>query len=519
MIVKKSARKPKRDQESPFFSDENPFQNTSPVPPSTRKKRGAPLVETNQLQATPAISKTKTPKSFTGLSVPPPDTPYTKDSPLATRSMSPLPDSLQSPEKTRTIPRQLPSRNRNQWQPYFSLWILVLGLLAAGYRSIQNELVFCTGQKVFNTGVSIPWNLVPQCIPCPAHSICDSRHIQKCDSPMYTLQPLWIARLISPEYLPFPFDQKFCQDATEALAKEAQKMYKLGLVLNEIVARWVGSAECGDVVMSVENEWAWSQSTPNAKVTGMPISLAKETLKTSLRKKSRNWDDRAFDDLWTKLIQSLAVAPGETKLPALTLVLDDTYHRYRLFQSSTPPIKSISCRLRTGLLEGAQRYSFELTITGALLAILTLLYTRRQTSIKEAQVINRVVEDILDAVQQETQLHQDDRARTPLPGLPLSQLKDHFLPLYSARQRALKPVDPSTGFQCERDVNDRVRWFLDEPSRQRIWSRVYQMLASNASLKEVAMELGGEGQSVLVFIGSPSLGWASPRKEPVVDRF
>lgn len=291
----------------------------------------------------------------------------------------------------------------------------------------------------------------------------------------------------------------------------------IGNLLNKVVTSWVGKAECGEIVQNDKNSWSWSKSNTKFPILGMPVSIAKEMLKKSVG----SHKDKDFEDLWIKLLEYIMSSSKVQNVP-LELVLDDTYRQHRLFKSYSPPTHSLSCKIKRGVLGIARRYSLTLMGLGSLLAILTIFYTRRQSSLREAMVINRLVEDILEAIQQETHLHSKDKSKHPFPGLSLSQLKDHFLPLFSSKQRGLKPLDPASGFPCERDAHDRTRWYLDELTRSRVWSRVYSTLGSNTLLKEAAMDVSGETQNILVFVGSHSLGWSSPKpKEPlkVVENF
>lgn len=248
-------------------------------------------------------------------------------------------------------------------------------------------------------------------------------------------------------------------------------------------------------------------------ILGMPVSLAKEQVKASVGAHK----DEAFEQLWIKLLE-LIMSPNKGQNLPLELVLDDTHRQHRLFKSYSPAIHSFTCQLKKSVLGVARRYSFYLMGMGTLLALLTIFYTRRQVSLREAMVINRLVQDILEAIQEETHLHSKDKSKHPFPGLSLSQLKDHFLPLFSSKQRILKPIDPGSGFPCECDANDRTRWYLDELTRSRVWSRVYATLGSNTLLKEVAMDVSGETQNILVFIGSHSLGWSTPKSKDSPQR-
>jgi hypothetical protein len=205
-----------------------------------------------------------------------------------------------------------------------------------------------------------------------------------------------------------------CFDATDALAKEALMLSKLSNLLNDLVTEWVGNVECGHIQVSKDYHWAIYEK----KVLGMPIPLAKESLKQKLLKKNKNWNQDIFEDIWSKMLQGF-LNPNADEKPLLEMILDSHYHRHRLFKSYSASKKTLTCRMKQGLLQAAKRYSMELSFIGIILALFTLFYTKRQQSIKESMVIVRLVEDIVDAVQQETQAHQQDSLRHPLPGIKL----------------------------------------------------------------------------------------------------
>ena len=527
-----SAQKSVRRRPGVALSDANsaaevqrPTDSPSFKSPLLKKKNPA----LNNLEDTVERNNTpiKTPRTLTGWSVPAPDTPYVASgSPLASKLGTPA--ALQSltgtPLKQMRYERKWPEK---KWTSHFMSSLFIFTVVVGGlwYFQAHKDFIFCSeNQSIFDLSQRFPRSLIPQCFPCPEHAICSRNQVTGCESAHYTLQPALIHRIIPSTYLPFPFNQKICVDASELLAREAQVLVKVTSVLNDLVVRWLGKAQCGEVTYSNDISWAWSKSNIKGPVLGMPVSIARKELRTHLSKsKKKNFNEHAFDELWTKLLESLLPSPdqnkGKRKPQKLYLILDDTHHRYRLFTSQSPPIKSFKCRIRQGTLDAAQKYSMELSILGLGLALFTVLYTRHQNKIREDMVLQRLSDDILDAVQNESEAHHQDPNRHPLPGLSVPQLRDHFLPHYSARHRALKPCDPHTGFPCEVDVNDRMRWFLDDSTRSRIWSKVYVKLISNANIKEVAMEVNGEAHGVLMHVGSRTLGVKSPRKENFVAEF
>jgi hypothetical protein len=125
----------------------------------------------------------------------------------------------------------------------------------------------------------------------------------------------------------------------------------------------------------------------------------------------------------------------------------------------------------------------------------------------ESQVVAQLVEDIVDAVHAEREGYEMDSKKHPVPGLPLVQLRDYFLP------RILKGRNIDSDHTT--DEHNRVIWYIWEgTSRSRIWKRVHQEIVKNSNIRETNTQVKGEAQIVWMWIGSSVL---SPKKRPRGD--
>lgn len=522
---------------SPFFSPENPFQRSSSSASAKKKPvhenievvrdvsppKRVPAKTPNVKQKTPLVARSSV-KETPGTpmwSVPGPDTPYTTvlpvTSPLLSKPGSPgytLQETLLE-QRSQAYEAHLsgtpltakPRRNvMSRVLILGSLFALVGGLLLAFQQ--DQRLVYCTeGQSMFDFSRPLPLKVLPLCLPCPSNAVCTEREISGCVSKDFIQQPLWITKYIPSQFLFFPLDQGQCLSVEKVRAKETRVLARLFVLLNESVRRWTGDKLCN----------ASALSTTTSTTKGMPLSIAKTKLRQTLLKKNPKWDDSVFDGLWDKVLLELSQVEDK-KIQTPLRLMNGTDGQTELLVSKEPPLRPFTCRLRMGLLQTVQRR--EALWTFLILSLITYIYRSRQRSLKEALLLTRLHDDLLDAIQQETERHYEDKIRHPLPGLSVSQLRDHFLPLYTSRQRALKPLDPDSRFPCESDVNGRTRWFLNDKTRSRIWSQVYSTLVSNASVQEVAMELNAEAHGVLMFVGSKAFTPKAPSmRHAAVEQF
>ncbi|RKO92740.1 inner nuclear membrane protein MAN1, partial [Blyttiomyces helicus] len=199
----------------------------------------------------------------------------------------------------------------------------------------------------------------------------------------------------------------------------------------------------------------------------------------------------------------------------LTTTLDDT-KTHRLITSTQPPILSYACRIRRTIWETSQEYWAELVTAAAVLLATIYGYHRHQIISRETRVVARLVDDVLDAVHEESENHRTDPIRHPVPGLSTSQLRDHLLPgvvpgrTVSKRSGSAAVSHSVDGIRTTRDPSGRTVWYLaEEAARDRLWGKVQTLVLRNSNVRETSMELNGEQHLVWQWIGSHAL---SPRR-------
>lgn len=257
------------------------------------------------------------------------------------------------------------------------------------------------------------------------------------------------------------------------------------------------------------------------KIVGMPISSAKTELKTLVGKK---WDDATFEEYWGYVMDKVS----QTETPLYMVVQEK--HQYRLFASIHPPIITLSCSIKKVVWEWVVTHSMYLIVGGFCLigsVGLNALYQRR---LMEQRVFASLLEDIVVSIHEETENYHRDPARHSIPGLSISQLKDHFLPppvsfsLFTANtappssssdeKTSSNQLQDQSGQEYSLDNHGRRVWYVVEPSRSRIWNLVCTHVKKNANIRESQAQIKGESHLVWMWIGSSAL---SPLKKRRID--
>ncbi|KAI9316574.1 inner nuclear membrane protein MAN1, partial [Zopfochytrium polystomum] len=198
-----------------------------------------------------------------------------------------------------------------------------------------------------------------------------------------------------------------------------------------------------------------------------------------------------------------------------------TNGHHRLLVSRSEPARSLSCSVRTRLLETAAANWHILLAIGTTIATATYLRMRSRARARDSAIAATIVEDVLEALHTEAESHAGDPIRHPVPGLSVVQVRDHFLEV--AGRGAGSGNDGGGGgggfessqFGSEyvrtQDAQLRTRWRVpDDAARDRIWAVVAARVLRNSSVRETVMELRGEPHQVWQWIGGHAL---SPRKK------
>ncbi|KAJ3046850.1 inner nuclear membrane protein enriched at telomere/subtelomere region [Rhizophlyctis rosea] len=495
---------------------------------------------------------------------PPPSPPPEKNPSPKTRQTAEwqsLTPSTQTPTRkpASTIPtvRVEQPKRKNQQKKQEPDWLLILGtivfLLSAAlthwYWEQKDLIGYCDANDTARLnfqykGYNPLGYVLPICKQCPDRSVCVGKTVLSCDNAEYVLKPHWIAKIVPQKFLPFPVGESSCVENMERVVNEVKRQRQVDALIGmteEITRKWVGKVECGELKTAkgagvrggvgsndTVPEWVWSEG----RVLGMPLASAKKELRDVI---GRKWDDKRFAEFWGLVVQKLvhpeesdgAVGGGSRKSD-LTTVLDKS-HMHRLLSSSRPPIMSFACRMRKGLWETLQAYWIQLLGVGLAVVVGIFVMHKRGVAMREARIVAELVEDALDAVHEETDAHYRDQGAYPVPGLSVSQLRDHLLPVVvpgrkKAKQQQQKnggsvtgKAEWSDGVEIARDEVGRTIWYLaDEGTRKKIWERVEGLVLRNSNVRETGMELKGEMHRVWGWVGGAAL---SPRKQRGGRRF
>ena len=264
----------------------------------------------------------------------------------------------------------------------------------------------------------------------------------------------------------------------------------------------------------------------------MPIAAAKTSLQKLVGKK---WDQETVEEYWSLVIEAIAKGAGgageqsiaeQQHVPSyLSMVVEDQ-SQHRLFHSSNSPIQSLSCSIKKAIWGWMIENSLPLILGSFALLGGVYAYFAYCTRVFETMVYHSLSDDVIVAIHAENENHAADPTLHPIPGLAISQLKDHFLPstneLYLPPAFTERPTSstssssPSTTKSLEEsresvlDNQGRRIWFVSEPSRSRIWKRVCATVGQNSNIRETTAHVKGEAHLVWKWVGSIAL---SPMKK------
>ena len=464
-----------QDSGSPFTS-ENVFQSpkTTPVatPSNTKSPKFVPKIDYEKVEQVPIDFSNEQPEFKT------PSKP-----PQSFRKLNSIKES-----KPATIHERLLRRNKQRQGQRLASGILVgivsilcfitIHWLIVDYPNLQYCSEFTTYKPFY------PFS--SQCIPCPSNAICSSRAVTGCIGSDTKLKKSVFQKIL-PSFLSlFPYNQPSCVfDGGEVMdeTKRQRQVDHLVKVTDHLVREYIGKAMCSKKGFP-------SSIFKSGTIVGMPLSKAKSDLSALIGAK---WSKDKFEEFWGLMINDVAKNPH-----TLQMVVDN---QSRYLNSQNPPIASYWCTLKQAMWKSiVQNAVYLVTLGACVLGGMGFWFTYQKRQF-EAEVVSSLLPDIISAIHQETENYHMDSARHPVPGLALSQVKDHFLPL---------PISNSKEFQV--DGEGRAIWSLYEPSRSRIWKKIAQHISKNTNIRQTTTQIKGETNVVWFWVGSAALTPAKKRK-------
>ncbi|TPX55979.1 hypothetical protein PhCBS80983_g04884 [Powellomyces hirtus] len=430
----------------------------------------------------------------------------------------------------------LPRGRSDGWNVLIALAMLAVLALGHWYWEQKEVLEFCDPNDPAKHAAPFPgYNplrfVLPTCKQCPENGICVGQTILSCEQADYILKPSKLATLVpsghhSPSSSPLPFFLshptcvKDVRKQKEAL-KEQQHIETLLELLDTTVRTWIGTAECGGFKEDIVKP---ARSNRTGQVLGMPLGLAKDELRRLVGKK---WPAGKFDYFFDRAIDEIRGNPShastinqDTITPPLRIAppeiserISDSRDQTRLLHPHKPPIMPLTCRLSRSILETCRAYWMQLSGLGITLVFFAWFSLKRQTIAREARISARLIQDVLGAVADQADNHALDPTHYPIPGISVTQLKDHFLPAHAPPLPPSSNQDTTTAVNAEGGILDeetgRMQFYVrDDAARDRIWDDVARRVNRDSSLRETVMDLGGQSHMVWQWIGSHAL---SPR--------
>ena len=426
---------------------------------------------------------------------------------------SPLRRNVKSPLKKMSSDRVIPKsrelemhkilmernkkRNRRRLlAKVFSVLFAVSLAILGHYMATDNaNLAYCNGKNV-----EMIYPFTPSCIECPPNAICEKRQVKECVAD-FKLKSSFLSFLLPDQLIPFPFNQPSCvYDPSEQIseAKKTKQLDHLVEVVDVIVREFMGNVECNPSKYRKDMKWIFAARLP-LKAIGMPISVLKENLQRMI---ANQWEAAQFDEYWALLMDRILVG----KAGPLNTVIDELQQQHRFIVSTNPPIISYSCLLKNAVWSAAVKYSKYLLVAGiSIVVILYVLMARTQRQY-ESQIVATLVEEIIHSIHSEAINYHQDSIKHAYPGIPISQLKDHFLP------RSL-----SQNKESDVDAHGRTIFYVSDHVRKRIWIRIRTEVLKNSSVRETNAQIKGEAHLVWMWIGSSVLTPLKKRKSELMN--
>lgn len=371
-------------------------------------------------------------------------------------------------------------QKRAKHQSYLRYAYIVCAILVTWYISfVSRGRIYCQENQIVNS----------TCTPCPVSTICSKDSILACNREDFRVRNSLISYVFPLRLLPFPVGQPYCEiDGIKT--KREQQINTLIRMLDFDVRSWIGAQICTSGVDSAY-DWVYSTSFPT-KVIGMPQSLAKLRLQSQLPK----WSNDSFEEYWLEILDRISRRDSEIPISS---IVDEKTHSKRLLASENPPQMSMLCRSNRFFWRSINQYAIHLIVFGLLVAALFGGSLHFELQRREIQITASLYESVIDAVHSETENHHIDPVRHPLPGLSVSQLRDHFLPKVSGTYS-------DETWNAQKDNNGRLVYYTNDlRGRTRMWQRVQNQVLANSNLRESLLTVKGEAHSVWMWIGSDNL--------------
>ncbi|KAJ3165400.1 inner nuclear membrane protein enriched at telomere/subtelomere region [Geranomyces variabilis] len=435
------------------------------------------------------------------------------------------PPRVTSTHKYRRPTTALPRGRSDSWNVAILLVVLVASAFGMWYWEQKDILEFCDPAKTAPapyTGYNPLGFVLPTCKRCPDNAVCVGQTVLSCESGDYISKPDKITSLApwAAPALPFFIAHPTCVLDTRKQQedlKRARNVHMLLELLETTVRHWIGRAECGGLDHAVGEDL---RDPTTGRILGMPTDTARKELHKLVERK---WNSERFKTFWSLAMEEIRTphryAPASdddvSRVPTPDIVERfDRSNFTRILIPAKPPIMPLACRLRRSIWETCRAYWMQLSSLGITVLFFVWFSYKRQNIAREARIVARVLDDVLDAALEEADAFATDPVRHPIPGLRTDQLRDYYLPTHAAAGATNDDYRHPEGAAV--DDHGRMRFHIhDDAARTRIWDAVAALVQRNSSMKETVMDVQGQSHEVWQWIGSHALSPRAAKKAPV----
>ncbi|KAJ3174013.1 inner nuclear membrane protein enriched at telomere/subtelomere region [Geranomyces variabilis] len=448
-----------------------------------------------------------------------------KPTPPPTVGSAMSPPRVTSTHKYRRPTTALPRGQSDSWNVALLLVVLVASAFGMWYWEQKDVLEFCDPAKTAPApyaGYNPLGYILPTCKKCPDNAVCVGQTVLSCESGDYIAKPDKITSLApwAAPALPFFVAHPTCVLDTRKQQedlKRARNVHMLLELLETTVRHWIGRTECGGLDHAVGEDL---RDPTTGRILGMPTETARKELHKLVEKK---WNSERFKTFWSLAMEEIRTphryAPAGDDDDVSRVPTPDIVERFdrsnftRILIPAKPPIMPLACRLRRSIWETCRAYWMQLSSLGITVLFFVWFSYKRQNIAREARIVARVLDDVVDAASEEADAFATDPLRHPIPGLRIDQLRDYYLPAHAATATAGGATSNNDDYRHPEgaavDDHGRMRFHIpDDAARTRIWDAVAALVQRNSSMKETVMDVQGQSHEVWQWIGSHAL---SPR--------
>ncbi|KAI9296495.1 hypothetical protein K502DRAFT_340893 [Neoconidiobolus thromboides FSU 785] len=319
--------------------------------------------------------------------------------------------------------------------------LLILSSYFLWYRYHTIQLGYCNSEKQVKEKPSYFDFLLPTCIPCPKHAVCQNHQIQYCKKGYILLPHPMNSKL-------FPLSASCVIDLSQVL-----KINQLYLKSLEKLKENAGLVKCYGEKKFVREEYL---KFDDVKKLVLEKGIKHDT------------DLLEFNTLFEKSYQQLLVDDDILK----KTIINKEGQEIILIKSKIEKY-SIYCQLKLIYLKWMKIYYKEILFLNCLMAALIYFYYKYQIYCNEKMKVNQLYHQVIQELIDRDHLSLQNPSKYPENSIGINLLRDHLLTMEY------------------KDINQR----------QYIWNQVCQLIENNSNIRKYQKDIKGDDHHVWEWIG------------------